>query len=154
MHCQSVRFRVAAPLWLALLAACQTGAPPQQGGAADTLPAPAPGSATAQQTQQQTRVLPGLEVLLRDSMALVRNKRVGLITNQTAVSSRGEHAVDLLSRSPGVRLVALYGPEHGVRGNIEGGVKIANQRDSATGVPVYSLYGQTQKPTAEMLRDG
>ncbi|HEU4562583.1 MAG TPA: DUF1343 domain-containing protein, partial [Longimicrobium sp.] len=153
MHCQSVRFRLASPLWVALLAACQTAAPPQQGGTADTLPSPAPGSATAQQQSQQARVLTGLEVLVRDSMALVRGKRVGLITNQTAVTSRGEHAVDLLSRTQGIRLVALYGPEHGVRGNIEGGVHIANQRDSATGVPVYSLYGQTQKPTAEMLRD-
>jgi uncharacterized protein YbbC (DUF1343 family) len=150
MHCQSVRFRVAAPIAAALLSACQTVAPPHEGGTG-ALPSPAPGSATAQ--QQQARVLPGLEVLVRDSLALVRGKRVGLITNQTAVTSRGEHAVDLLVRTPGVRLVALYGPEHGVRGNIEGGVKIANQRDSATGVPVYSLYGQTQKPTAEMLRD-
>jgi uncharacterized protein YbbC (DUF1343 family) len=150
MRCQSVRFRFAAPIAAALLAACQTGAPPDQGGTGDMLPSPAPGSATAQ--QQQARVLPGLEVLVRDSLALVRGKRVGLITNQTAVTSRGEHAVDLLVRTPGVRLVALYGPEHGVRGNIEGGVKIANQRDSATGVPVYSLYGQTQKPTPEMLQ--
>ncbi|HYH81155.1 MAG TPA: DUF1343 domain-containing protein [Longimicrobium sp.] len=153
MHRQSVRFRLVSLCSAALVAACQTAAPPPEGGAADTLPSPSTGSAAAQQPAQQARVLTGLEVLVRDSLALVRGKRVGLITNQTAVTSRGEHAVDLLTRTQGVRLVALYGPEHGVRGNIEGGVHIANQRDSATGVPVFSLYGQTQKPTAEMLRD-
>ncbi|HEX5724958.1 MAG TPA: DUF1343 domain-containing protein [Longimicrobiaceae bacterium] len=127
-------------------AACRTGSP-QDGaqGGPDSVPPPAgPAGRSA--------VLPGLEVLLRDSMHLVRGKRVGLITNQTALTSRGEHAVDVLARAPGVNLVALYGPEHGVRGNIEGGTKIENQRDSATGVPVFSLYGRTQKPTAEMLR--
>lgn len=150
MHRQSVRFRPGAALFAALLAGCQTGAPPQHGGAADTLPTPAAGSATA--PRPQARVLTGLEVLVRDSLALVRGKRVGLITNQTAVTSGGEHAVDVLARTPGVRLVALFGPEHGVRGTTEGGVQIENQRDSATGIPVYSLYGRTQKPTDEMLR--
>jgi len=149
MHRQSVRFRPGAAILAALLSGCQTGAPPQHGGAADTLPSPATGSASA---PRQARVLTGLEVLVRDSLALVRGKRVGLITNQTAVTSAGEHAVDLLARTPGVRLVALFGPEHGVRGTTEGGVRIENQRDSATGVPVYSLYGRTQKPTDEMLR--
>jgi len=157
MHRHSVRFRGTAAALAALLAACQTGSPPSHGGAADTLPSPAAGSGSAPAARNappsQARVLTGLEVLVRDSLALVRGKRVGLITNQTAVTSRGESAVDVLAHAPGMRLVALYGPEHGVRGTVEGGVGIANQRDSATGVPVYSLYGQTQKPTAEMLRD-
>jgi uncharacterized protein YbbC (DUF1343 family) len=151
MRRQSVRFRLAAPL-AALLAACQTGAPPRHGGAADTLPTPAAGSASARQPASQARVLTGLEVLVRDSLALVRGKRVGLITNQTAVTSRGEHAVDVLARAPGVRLAALFGPEHGVRGTYEGGARVENQRDSATGIPVYSLYGATQKPTPAMLQ--
>jgi uncharacterized protein YbbC (DUF1343 family) len=97
-------------------------------------------------------VLPGLEVLVRDSLQLVRGRRVGLITNQTAVTHTGQHAVDLLAHTPGVRLVALFGPEHGVRGTYEGGAGVENQVDSATGIPVYSLYGRTQKPTPEMLR--
>jgi len=147
---------LAAPFAAALLAACQTGSPPGGGGTADTLPTPAAGSATAQQPGQpparQAGVLTGLEVLVRDSLALVRGKRVGLITNQTAVTSRGEHAVDVLARAPGVRLVALFGPEHGVRGNYEGGARVENQRDSATGITVFSLYGATQKPTAAMLQ--
>jgi uncharacterized protein YbbC (DUF1343 family) len=149
MHRQSTRIRLFAALAVALAAACRSASPPQGGGAADSLPRPA-GSAAA--PAAQARVLTGLEVLVRDSLQLVRGKRVGLITNQTAVTSRGEHAVDVLARAPGVRLVALFGPEHGVRGTVEGGERIENQRDSATGVPVYSLYGRTQKPTAEMLQ--
>ena len=143
--------RLFAALAVAASAACRSASPPPQEGAADSLPRPAAGSATAQAAQPH-RVLPGLEVLVRDSLQLVRGKRVGLITNQTAVTSRGEHAVDLLTRTPGVRLVALFGPEHGVRGTYEGGAQVANQVDSATRLPVFSLYGRTQKPTPEMLR--
>jgi uncharacterized protein YbbC (DUF1343 family) len=149
MHRQSTRIRLFAALAVMLAAACRSASPPQGDGAADTLPRPA-GSGAA--PAAQARVLTGLEVLVRDSLHLVRGKGVGLITNQTALTSRGEHAVDVVARAPGVRLVALFGPEHGVRGNIEGGERIENQRDSATGIPVFSLYGATQKPTPEMLR--
>lgn len=97
-------------------------------------------------------ILPGLEVLLRDSAALVRGKRVGFLTNQTAVTSNGRSGIDLLHESPDVKLVALYGPEHGLRGDAEGGAKVANTVDAKTGVPVYSLYGTTQRPTPEMLK--
>jgi uncharacterized protein YbbC (DUF1343 family) len=97
-------------------------------------------------------VQPGLEVLLRDSVHLVRGKRVGFLTNQTAVTSAGASGIDLLHASPAVQLVALYGPEHGLRGGVEGGVKIASGVDEKTGVPVHSLYGSTQRPTPEMLR--
>jgi uncharacterized protein YbbC (DUF1343 family) len=152
------RLRLAAPL-LALVAAsgaCRTGASPQADGASDSVPAPSGPAATAPAQPAAPRgnagVLTGLEVLLRDSLHLVRGKRVGLITNQTAVTSTGEHAVDVLARAPGVRLVALYGPEHGVRGTVEAGEKIGTQRDERTGVTVFSLYGETQKPTAEMLQ--
>jgi uncharacterized protein YbbC (DUF1343 family) len=96
-------------------------------------------------------VLPGLEVLLRDSVHLVRGRRVGFLTNQTAITSTGSSGIDLLHAAPDVRLVALYGPEHGLRGGIEGGVKIESGRDAKTGVPVFSLYGATQRPTPEML---
>ncbi|HSL68591.1 MAG TPA: DUF1343 domain-containing protein [Longimicrobiales bacterium] len=98
------------------------------------------------------RILPGLEVLLRDSAHLVRGKRVGFLTNQTAVTSTGQSGIDLLHASPDVKLAALYGPEHGLRGGVEGGVKIASGVDEKTGVPVYSLYGATQRPTPDMLR--
>src|SRR5688572_10229410 len=100
----------------------------------------------------QDKVLPGLEVLLRDSSHLVRGKRVGFLTNQTAVTSTGQSGIDLLHASQDVKLTALYGPEHGLRGGVEGGVKIASGVDERTGVPVFSLYGATQRPTPEMLR--
>jgi len=152
------RLRLAAPL-LALAAAsgaCRTGAPPQADGGSDSVPAPTGQSTAAPAAPAAPRasagVLTGLEVLIRDSLHLVRGKRVGLITNQTAVTSTGEHAVDVLARAPGVRLVALYGPEHGVRGTVEAGEHIGTQRDERTGVTVFSLYGDTQKPTAQMLR--
>jgi uncharacterized protein YbbC (DUF1343 family) len=99
------------------------------------------------------RVVPGLEVLLRDSAHLVRDRRVGFVTNQSALTSDGRSGIDLLHQSPDVRLVALYGPEHGLRGGIEGGVKIEGGVDEQTGVTVHSLYGQTLRPTPEMLRD-
>jgi uncharacterized protein YbbC (DUF1343 family) len=100
----------------------------------------------------EARLRPGLEVLLTDSAHLVRGRRVGLITNPTAVTRDGQHAIDLLWESADVDLVALYGPEHGLRGGIEAGVKIEHGRDERTGVPIYSLYGQVQRPTPDMLR--
>ncbi len=99
------------------------------------------------------RPLPGIEVLLRDSLHLVRGTRVGLITNHSGRDLAGVSTIDRLHRTPGVRLTALYGPEHGIRGTEKAGAKIGNSVDSATGVPVYSLYGETRVPTAEMLRD-
>ena len=98
-------------------------------------------------------VAPGVEVLLSDSLRLIQGKRVGLITNQSGRDRRGTSTIDLLFHAPGVRLTALFGPEHGLRGAAQAGEKIASTVDSATGVPIYSLYGQTNAPTAEMLRD-
>jgi uncharacterized protein YbbC (DUF1343 family) len=130
-------------LLAATLAASCTAQHVASDAAPDTLPS-APAAAAA--------VLPGLEVLLRDSVHLVRGRRVGFLTNQTAITSRGESGIDLLHASPDVQLVALYGPEHGLRGGVEGGVKIESGVDARTGVPVHSLYGATQRPTPEMLR--
>jgi uncharacterized protein YbbC (DUF1343 family) len=136
-----------------LTAACQTSRPGDEAtevaaaasetGSSDVATAPAGATAS---------VVPGLEILLRDSAHLVRGKRVGFLTNQSAVTSAGESGIDLLHASPAVQLVALYGPEHGLRGGVEGGVKIASGVDERTGVVVHSLYGSTQRPTAEMLR--
>jgi uncharacterized protein YbbC (DUF1343 family) len=102
---------------------------------------------------QDASVAPGIEVLLSDSVHLVRGKRVGLITNHTARDREGRSSIDLMFNAPGVRLTALFGPEHGIRGVAEGGAKIASTVDSATGVPIYSLYGETRVPTEAMLRD-
>ena len=98
-------------------------------------------------------VMPGVEVLLRDSLHLLTGKRVGLITNHSGRDRRGTSTIDLLHRAPGVKLVALFAPEHGIRGAAEAGVQIDASMDSATGVPVRSLYGATRVPTPEMLSD-
>src|SRR5690606_6561287 len=110
------------------------------------------GSAEVRNDEPVPAVLPGLEVLLRDSAHLVRGRRVGFLTNQTAVTSDGRSGIDLLHASPDIELVALFGPEHGLRGGVEGGVKIESGVDGPTGVPVHSLYGSTQRPTPDMLR--
>lgn len=98
-------------------------------------------------------MVPGVEVLLSDSLHLVRGKRVGLITNHSGRDRRGRSTADLLAATTGVRLTALFGPEHGIRGAAKAGETVSSSVDSATGVPVYSLYGATRTPTAEMLRD-
>ena len=107
----------------------------------------------AAQAAAAAGVVPGVEVLLSDSLHLLRGKRVGLITNHTGRDRRGTSTIDLLHRAPGVKLVALFGPEHGIRGAARAGDTIASTVDSATGIPIYSLYGETRVPTAEMLRD-
>ncbi len=96
-------------------------------------------------------VLPGIDVLLRDSLHLVRGRRVGLVTNQTGVDARGVSDVTRL-QSAGVRLVALFSPEHGFRGTAAPGAAIASTVDSATGLPIYSLYGRVTAPTDAMLQ--
>jgi uncharacterized protein YbbC (DUF1343 family) len=96
-------------------------------------------------------VIPGVEVLLTDSLHLIRGKRVGLITNHSGKDRRGTSTIDLLFKAPGVRLTALYAPEHGIRGAARAGDKIESTVDSATGVPIYSVYGETRVPTPEML---
>ena len=98
-------------------------------------------------------VTPGITVLLRDSLQLIRGKRVGLITNHTGRDAAGVSSIDLLAHAPGVKLVALFGPEHGLRGIAQAGESIASSVDSATGVPVFSLYGATTAPTAAMLEN-
>jgi uncharacterized protein YbbC (DUF1343 family) len=119
--------------------------------AAAPLLAAACASGDAPALEQQAAVLPGVEVLLRDSLHLLAGKRVGLITNHSGRDRSGTSTIDLLHRAPNVTLAALYGPEHGLRGVAEAGVKIASTVDSATGVPIYSLYGDTRVPTPEML---
>lgn len=99
----------------------------------------------------QEGVLPGVEVLLRDSLHLLAGKRVGLITNHSGRDRAGTSTIDLLHRSPDVNLVALFGPEHGLRGEAQAGEKVASTIDSATGIPIHSLYGETRVPTPEML---
>lgn len=116
--------------------------------------APPPGTAGSSGTVAvRTEVRPGIEVLSAGDMAVLRGQRVGLITNHTGKTRSGESTIDVLHRDSRIRLVSLFAPEHGIRGSVEGGVTIDTERDSKTGLPIHSLYGTTQKPTPEMLRD-
>ncbi len=99
----------------------------------------------------QPAVKTGIEVLRDRGFDILIGKRVGLVTNPSGVDRHLNSTVDILYNAPGVRLVALYGPEHGVRGDVYAGGKVADTKDEATGLPVYSLYGSTRKPTPEML---
>lgn len=98
------------------------------------------------------QVLPGIDVLRARGFDTLRGKRIGLITNQTSRTASGEPTRAVLARAPGVQLVALFAPEHGIDGTIGAGKKVGTMRDRVTGLPVYSLYGATRKPTPEMLR--
>ncbi len=95
-------------------------------------------------------VLPGIDVLSAQNFNILQNKRVALITNHTGRSANGTSTIDILFRAPGVKLVALFSPEHGIRG--ESDDKVSSTIDAKTGLPIYSLYGKTCRPTVEMLR--
>jgi len=96
-------------------------------------------------------IRPGIEVLLEDSLHLVERRRVGLITNQTGVDASGRSSIDRIHEHPAVDLVALFAPEHGIRGTTQGGETIEDDVDVETGLPIFSLYGAVLSPTLEML---
>ncbi len=100
---------------------------------------------------QKIKVKTGIEVLKETNFKSLVGKRVGLITNPTGVDNNLKSTIDILHQAGEVQLVALYGPEHGVRGDVHAGDKIETFTDPNTGVPVYSLYGATRKPTIDML---
>ena len=92
----------------------------------------------------------GIDVLEEQSFAPLRGKRVGLITNQTGVDSQGRRTIDILAHADGVKLVALFSPEHGIAGQLDT-AKVDNATDAATGLKIYSLYGDSRRPTDQML---
>src|SRR5213083_3225940 len=95
----------------------------------------------------------GLEVLLADGSTLLAGKRIGLVTNPTGVDGRLRSAVDLLRSNGRMQLVALFAPEHGIRGEAQAGALIADTVDQRSGLPVHSLYGATRKPTPAALAE-
>ena len=97
------------------------------------------------------QVKPGIEVLRDGGFEGLAGKRVGLLTNPSGVDRKLKTTIDILAEN--VNLVALYAPEHGVRGDIWAGGKVESGKDAATGLPVYSLYGATRQATPEMLKD-
>jgi uncharacterized protein YbbC (DUF1343 family) len=109
--------------------------------------------ATTREPISNAPVLPGLDALIESNFQILRGKRVGLITNQTGITREGESGIDVLADAPGVHLVALFAPEHGVRGRVAAGKTVSHSRDVQTGVPIYSLYGGSKKPGAAMLKN-
>jgi len=102
----------------------------------------------ARKTGDHTKT--GIDVLETEKFAPLRGKRVGLITNQTGLDSYAHRTIDLLARADGVNLIAIFSPEHGIAGLAD--ASVSNQADAPTGLPIYSLYGATRRPTSEMLR--
>lgn len=93
----------------------------------------------------------GLDNARIDGFPMFKGKSVGIVTNHTAVDRNGDHLVDLLNEEEGVKVKAIFAPEHGFRGDVEGGLHLEDNIDPQTRAPIYSLYGKTRKPTPEML---
>ncbi len=93
----------------------------------------------------------GIDVLEAAHFAALAGKHVGLITNTSGRASDGQRTIDLLAHAPGVKLVALFSPEHGLEGSVAEGAKVDSARDASTGLPIYSLYGDVERPSAQML---
>lgn len=96
------------------------------------------------------RVQTGLDVLEAEKFAPLRGKRIGLITNHTGLDFQGKTTIELLAHAPGVQLLALFSPEHGIAGHAD--EMVASSKDPSTGLPIYSLYGEQKRPTEEMLK--
>ena len=119
-----------------------SGFSPTTSVASTQAPSPKPQAAGPQ-------ILPGIDVLARDGFAKLKGKRVGLVTNHTGVARDGKSTIDLLHMAPGVQLVSLFAPEHGIRGVLDADVPA--ERDQKTGLTIHSLYGDTRRPTDAML---
>jgi len=98
-----------------------------------------------------TNVKTGLDVLSEYNFDKLSGKNIGVITNHSAISSNNEHIIDLLLRNKDIKVKAIFGPEHGIRGNHPDGSQISSSTDEKTGISIYSLYGTTKKPSEEML---
>ncbi|HEV2293152.1 MAG TPA: DUF1343 domain-containing protein [Tepidisphaeraceae bacterium] len=106
--------------------------------------------ASAEAKGATAEVLTGLDVLKRDNFAPLKGKNIAIVTNHTARDRQGNHIIDLLRKAEGVKIVALFSPEHGLYGTLD--EKVGHGVDEKTGLKVWSLYGQTRRPTAEMLK--
>jgi uncharacterized protein YbbC (DUF1343 family) len=130
-------------VWVTVALGCALGA------------GPVPRASSAQKAKvahkgRAGRVQPGLDVLEVQKFAPLKGKRIGLITNHTGVDSQGKTTIELLAHAQGVRLVALFSPEHGIAGHAD--EKIASSKDASTGLPIFSLYGDHVRPTDDMLQ--
>ncbi len=103
----------------------------------------------ARHSRHSARVMVGLDVLEAERFAPLRGKHVGIITNHTGLDAQGRTTIDALTHAPGIQVVALFTPEHGLGGNKD--ENVSSTKDPVSGLPVYSLYGETRRPTDEML---
>jgi uncharacterized protein YbbC (DUF1343 family)/CubicO group peptidase (beta-lactamase class C family) len=129
---------------VATLAAAAVVQPPFPGP-----PTPNPSSPQTGARGERSPVLTGIDVLKRDGFRQLKGRRVGLVTNHTGVDRDGVSTIDLLHQADGVKLVALFSPEHGIRGQVD--KPVPDGKDEKTGLPVYSLYGDRKRPTAQQL---
>lgn len=118
------------------------------GGAASGAGQPAP---RAGATPVGGRVTLGIDNLAAGGFATLQGSRCGLVTHRAGLNAAGYRTADVLARAPGVKLLKLFGPEHGIDGSVAAELGVKNAKDARTGLPVYSLYGATRKPTPEML---
>lgn len=141
------RLTALATLGASLLPGCTTGT----GGGAGSSSSPAvlPG----EKNFTGNKVMLGIDVLAADGFAALKGVRCGLVTHKAGVNGAGVRTVDVLANAPGVKLTKLFGPEHGIDGNAAAEVVVKNARDARTGLPIYSLYGATRRPTPAMLAD-
>ncbi|MBI2206083.1 MAG: DUF1343 domain-containing protein [Candidatus Rokubacteria bacterium] len=142
---RELRVRTAAAVGAAVFAPALP--PPATPEAASDRPAPATATAGP---RTSARVRSGLDVLVEQNFALLRGHSVGVVTNQTGVDATGRRTIDLLAAAPGLKLQAIFSPEHGLAGTLE--TDVPHSRDAATGRPIWSLYGQTRRPDGGMLR--
>ena len=148
---RELRGRVAAAVGAALFGRAGGPAPASVPAAARSTAADAPVDAPRPApTPSGARVLSGLDVLVQQNFAMFGGQSIGLVTNHTGVDARGRRGIDLIAGAPGVRLQVIFGPEHGMTGAAN--ADVPHGRDAATGRPIWSLYGPTRRPTAEMLR--
>ncbi len=132
----------------AVAAALPMGPPASTAALSDADPDLSMGGYGASDTPD--RVQPGIEVLAAEGFASLKGKNVGVITNHTGIDAAGRSTLSRLCQAPGVKVRAIFSPEHGLYGNLD--EKVSSCTDPASGLPVYSLYGKVQKPTAQMLR--
>jgi uncharacterized protein YbbC (DUF1343 family)/CubicO group peptidase (beta-lactamase class C family) len=107
--------------------------------------------ATTATVPADAQVLTGIDVLERDGFKQLANMRIGLVTNQTGRDRAGNSTIDVLFKAPNVKLVALFSPEHGIRGLAD--EKVSDTKDEQTGLPIYSLYGESRRPKSEQVKD-
>jgi len=108
-------------------------------------------AAAAETAVADAQVLTGIDVLERDGFKQLAGLRIGLVTNHTGRDRSGRSTIDVLFKAPGVKLVALFAPEHGIRGLADD--KVSDTKDEQTGLPIFSLYGESRRPKAEQLKD-